>query len=78
MEMWMIAIGIINLILLIISFKFFFPKDFFEQKNVKLLPIIQSHLPYILIISVVVIVHMLEVNIIDPSVTEWVGMQMTL
>lgn len=71
--MWIIALGIINLILLIIGLKFFFPKEFFEKKNVNLLPIIQKHFPYILIISVVVIVHMLEVNIIDPIVTEWVG-----
>ena len=71
--MWMIYLGIINLILLIVALKFFFPKDFFENKNVKLLPIIQSHFQYILIISIVVIIHMLEVNIIDPVVTEWVG-----
>lgn len=71
--MWMIALGIINLILLIISLKFFFPKDFFETKKLDLLPIIKKHFPYILIISVVVIVHMLEVNLIDPIITEGVG-----
>ena len=71
--MWMITLGIINLILLIIGLKCFFPKNFFEAKNVNLLPVIKKHFPYILIISVVVIIHMLEVNIIDPIVTEWVG-----
>jgi len=71
--MWIVYLGIINLILLIIGLKFFFPRGFFGEKNVNLLPIIKKHFPYILIISVVVIIHMLEVNIIDPIVTEWVG-----
>jgi len=71
--MWIVILGVINLILLIIGLKFFFPKDFWTEKNVKLLLIIQKNLLPIIIISVVVIVHMLEVNIIDPIVTKWVG-----
>ena len=71
--MWMITLVTINLILLIIGLKFFLPQGFFEAKNVNLLPIIKKNFPYILIISVVVIIHLLEVNIIDPIVTEWVG-----
>ena len=71
--MWMITLGIINLILLIIGLKFFFPKGFFDNKKVDLLTIIKGHFLYIFIIAIVVIIHMLEVNIVDPIVTEWVG-----
>lgn len=71
--MWMITLGIINLILLIIALKFFFPKEFFEGKNLDFLQILKKHLLPLSIIGIVVIIHMLEVNLIDTIVTNWVG-----
>jgi membrane-associated phospholipid phosphatase len=71
--MWMIVLGAINLILLLIGLKIFFPKDFFKEKNIQLLHKIKINFPYILIIAGVVGFHLLEVNLIDPHVTNWVG-----
>ena len=53
--------------------KFFIPKEFYKSKRIGILNIIKKQLPYLIIIIGVVLFHLIEVNIIDPHVTEWVG-----
>jgi uncharacterized membrane protein len=67
----MIVFGAIHLALLLICLKFIVPKEFFQDKSI--LQDIRKYLPYLLIIFGVVALHLFEVNIVDPSVTEWVG-----
>ena len=67
----MIVLGAINLALLLIFLKFIVPEGFL--KNISFLPAIKRHLPYLLIIAGVVALHLFEVNVIDSSVTQWVG-----
>ncbi len=71
--MWMIILGIINLLLLVLGLMFFFPKEFYKTKIKTIFLNIKGHLPYILIIFGVVAFHLFEVNVIDATVTEWVG-----
>lgn len=69
----MIVLGIINLALLLISLKFIIPKEFYQKKDKQIFQIIRKHLPFLLIIFGVVAFHLIEVNLIDPHVTEWIG-----
>ena len=71
--MWMIVLGIINLILLVLGLIFFFPKEAYKIKIGRLFLNIKDQLIYILIIFAIVAFHLLEVNFIDATVTEWVG-----
>ena len=45
----------------------------YKTSVMRLYQIFKGHLPYILIILGVVFFHLIEVNIIDPYMTEWVG-----
>ena len=67
----MVVLGAINLALLLVCLKFIVPKEFYQNKSI--LQDIKKYLPYLLIIFGVVALHLFEVNVIDPSVTEWVG-----
>jgi len=69
----MIVLGVINLALLLISLKFIIPKEFYQKKDKQIFQTIRKHLPFLLIIFGVVALHLIEVNLIDPHVTEWVG-----
>jgi len=66
------VLGIINLVLIIFSLLFFFPKRFFREK-IGIVNLIKSNLPYIIIIVGVVAFHLIEVNLIDPITTELIG-----
>jgi len=65
-------LGLINLGLFIFSLIFFFPRRFFKEK-LEIFNLIKSNLPYLLIIIGVVVIHLFEVNVIDPHVTKWIG-----
>ena len=57
--------------MLLISLKFFVPKEFYQKKPI--LQIIKKYLPYLLIIFGIVALHLFEVNVLDSPVTKWVG-----
>lgn len=73
--MWMIYLGIINLLLIIISLLFFIPRDVLKKniKSPQFENIIKKQLPYLIIIFLVVALHLIEVKFIDPSITSEVG-----
>lgn len=73
----MIILGLIHLILFIISLKFIVPKRFFQCKEGDFFNMIRKNLPYLIIIFTVVGFHLIEVNVIDPVTTEWVGSDYT-
>ncbi len=49
------------------------PKEFYKSKKSEIFRFIKNQLPYLLIIFGVTAFHLIEVNIIDPQITEWVG-----
>lgn len=65
--------GLINFILLFIFLIFIVPKELFKKKDINLIKIIRENLPFIMIIIGVVLLHLIEVNLIDSYVTEWIG-----
>lgn len=73
--MWMIYIGLINLFLIVIGLLFFIPRDILKInfKSPRFDSIFKQHLPYLIIIFLIVALHLIEVKYIDPVVTEWVG-----
>ena len=74
--MWILILGIINIILLIFSLIFLLPKNSYK-KALNLLPdifkIIQKNIIPLLIIIGVVVFHLIEVRFIDPVTTNLVG-----
>ena len=44
-----------------------------KKTKLNFIPQIKRHLPYLLIIFGVVLIHLIEVNFIDAPVTEWIG-----
>jgi membrane-associated phospholipid phosphatase len=72
-ENWMIALGITNLLLFFVGLLFFIPRQNYLKKIPELLQIFRLYLPFGLIIVFVVILHLLEVNIIDPYTTKIIG-----
>jgi membrane-associated phospholipid phosphatase len=69
----MLTLGLLNLILLVLSIFIFFPKDFFKQKNLNLIKIFKKNQFFLFIIFAVVIFHLIEVNLIDPIITEQIN-----
>lgn len=72
-ETWWIVLGLINLILFLISLAVFIPKKVYKTSYQEFYLVFRAHLPYLFIIFGVVFFHLIEVNIIDPAVTAWVG-----
>lgn len=69
----MLILGLLNLILFIFAIFFFIPKKFFEQKNLDILKIFKKNHYYLIIIFGVVIFHLIEVNLIDPFITDLIN-----
>jgi len=74
--MWMLAIGLVNIILF--AFTIFFILDIKKVKKILFKPDfiigrITENLLMLFLIFAVVAIHILEVKFIDPAVTEWVG-----
>ena len=73
----MIVLGLTNFILLCFGLIFFIPKKVYKATIPERYQILKRHLPYLLIIFGVVIVHLIEVNIVDPQITNWIGIDFT-
>jgi len=74
--MWLVILGITNLVLLIFSLFFLLPKDSYKKipsllENI--FQIINKNLIPLIIIFFVVAFHLFEVKFIDPVVTELIG-----
>lgn len=52
---------------------FLIPRKIYKTKIIDLFQVFKKHLPYLVIIFVVVVFHLIEVNILDPISTELVG-----
>ena len=73
---WLITLGIINLIMIIFSVLFLLPKGSIKKIpwNVKfLINIFSKNLIPIFIIVTIVAFHLIEVKFIDPVLTKWIG-----
>jgi membrane-associated phospholipid phosphatase len=76
-ESWMIVLGLLNLILLIIGLTVILPWRWWMEVRGFSHDIVRVHLPLLVLIAVVVIVHLIEVNFIDPVATSIVGQDFT-
>jgi len=72
-ENWFIIIGLTNIILFIFSLLVFVPKTVFKTSLPDCFNIFFSNFKYLLIIFSVVIIHLLEVNIIDSFTSTIIG-----
>ena len=72
-DTWLIVIGLTNLVLFIIGLIFFIPREFYKINIIGFYQNFRKQLPYLMIILGVVIFHIIEVNVIDPIVTGWIG-----
>ncbi len=74
---WFLVVGLINLILFIIGLFFFLPRKIFKTTFSEYYQILSSNFKYLMIILVVVIIHLIEVNIIDSYLTNLLGFDFT-
>jgi membrane-associated phospholipid phosphatase len=73
LETWFIVLGLINLGLLLFGLYVFFPRKNFKTIMTEYYKNFRKQLPYLLIIIGVVTFHLIQVNLLDPLVTDWVG-----
>lgn len=66
-----------NILLFIISILFIIPKNTWRKSLEDYIKILSYHTTYLILIVIVVIVHLLEVNIIDPYTTKLVSQNFT-
>jgi membrane-associated phospholipid phosphatase len=72
-ENWLIVFGLTNIILYFFSLFIFVPKTVFKTPLSDCIKIFFSNFKYLLIIFSVVIIHLLEVNIIDSFTSNIIG-----
>ena len=72
-EAWLIVLGLVNIILFIIGLIIFIPREVYRTNIADFYETFKRHLPYVLLIVGVVFFHLIEVNILDAPVTEWIG-----
>ncbi|MEA3457610.1 MAG: phosphatase PAP2 family protein [Candidatus Thermoplasmatota archaeon] len=72
-ELWLISLSLINLILFTIGLIVFMPKKVYKTSIDEFYRIFKEQRLYLIIIFGVVLFHLIEVNIIDSTVTEWIG-----
>lgn len=70
-------LALLNLILLVFGLFLFVPKNTWKKSFDEYRQICSSHSVYLILIIAVVIVHLLEVNIIDPSTAQLIGYNFT-
>ncbi len=70
---WLLVLGLLHLILFVMSMFLFIPKKIFKTTIPEYNQIFVTHLKYLLIIFGVVVLHLIEVNILDPYFTNIVG-----
>lgn len=76
-DSWFIIFGLFNLLLLIFGLFFLITKNELKTFWSDYKHIIPYHVPYLIIIFLVVIVHLIEVNLIDPYITSLIGSNYT-
>jgi membrane-associated phospholipid phosphatase len=67
----------LNILLFFIALVFLVPKDAWKKLFMDYKNILSYHVTYVLLIIIVVIIHLIEVNIIDPYTTELIGHDFT-
>lgn len=70
---WMYILLLSNLILFLIFNKLLLPKKNFIYNTIEFFENTKLYFKYVLIIILIVIIHLIEVNIIDPIITNWIG-----
>jgi len=73
-DTWLIVLGLTQIIMLVIGLVFFIPKKVYKTNIRQFFQIFKRYLPYVLIILGVVFFQLLEVKLLDPLTTKWVGM----
>jgi len=68
-----VILGLVNLALALFMLKIFLPKKVYKTSIQEFFQIFKNHLPYVLIIFVMVIIHLIEVNLLDTITTEMIG-----
>ena len=74
---WFIVLGLLNIVLFSIGLAVFFPKNVWKKTWPEYNRILASHLPYLVLIFLIVIIHLLEVNLIDQYATSLVATNYT-
>ena len=72
-ESWLISLVLINLILFTIGLIVFIPRRVYNTSIAEFYRILRDQYLYLIIIFGVVLFHLIEVNIIDSVVTDWIG-----
>ena len=72
-DIWLIVLGLTQIVMLAISLVFFIPKKVYKTNISQFYQIFKRHFPYILVILGVVFFQLLEVNVIDALTTKWIG-----
>ena len=72
-ETWFIVLCLFHIALFLIALGFFMPKKVKDMKLSEIYHAFRLHFPYLAIIIGVVFIHLLEVNVIDPITTDWIG-----
>lgn len=76
-ESWVIVLGLLNLLLLVIGLVFILPRRWPSQVKGFSQDILRVHLPLLLLMVAVVVVHLIEVNYLDSFATALVGRDFT-
>lgn len=74
---WLITLGLINLVLLILGLTVILPWRWWKEVRGFSQDIIHVHLPLLLLIIAIVVIHLIEVNYIDSVATAIVGQNFT-
>ncbi|MBN1861171.1 MAG: phosphatase PAP2 family protein [Candidatus Thermoplasmatota archaeon] len=74
---WLMILAPLHIVLFVLALIFIVPKTTWKTPRVKYNKILRYHLPFLGIIILVVIVHLIEVNIIDAFTTSLIGSDMT-
>ena len=74
---WLLVLGCANIILFMFSLVLFFPKSNIKSSFLHLPQAFLDQIMYIIIILAVVIIHIIEVNFIDPYLTMIIGTDYT-
>lgn len=74
---WLVVLGLINLLLLGVGLLVFVPRAALKLPLAKVFKNLNDNMLSLLIIIGIVGIHLLEVNIIDPQTTAWVGTDFT-
>lgn len=77
MNSWLIILAPLNILLFLLAILFIIPKNTWEKPFSYYKNNIPYHFTFLLLIIIVVIVHLIEVNVIDPHTTKLIGYDFT-